>query len=267
VSRTTIPTSLATQNATTPPSTTSAEQAAANAASAKAKSETVEIEGVVYRNYFFDDQMHLLKNYNFYSDDPILTQRLVSLLPYPVIPYFRFEKDWVFRGESSWEDDLRNRSESSWAENISKNIYCPDDEWENTQAHYANPKSYMYYYKPDGYFTEETISMPTIDPAMFDDLLDFSDGNIYVTGHHVGQTRKLPKAAWNEPHLVFYKESIDGLLVAHTGEFFVWEGEFVLFRYLNDAGGDSGAFVEVSIVPEALGQYFMNLIDALKSED
>jgi hypothetical protein len=249
ISNTAISTPALARSTITPSSTTSAEQIALTAA-AKAKSETVEIDGVTYRNYFASEGLVFLNIENFNLKEPVFRESHKSLLGGWDTLYFRVDcqLDLVFRGTNS-----------SLSGNIPKNIFCRDDQWNELQTRYADPTNFKYYYK----LSEREINrISKINPKKFEELMTFSQDNAYGTGRNIAERRRLPKSATLEPSVFFYKESNDGFFCAQTMSFFKWDGELVFYRYLDDS---ANGFVEVSILPSALERYFRSLVNMDKS--
>ncbi|MCL2507721.1 MAG: hypothetical protein FWF05_00950 [Oscillospiraceae bacterium] len=221
---------------------------------AKPVPERVDIAGVTYRNGFLAEGLRYLNEENFYTKNIVFEERRGT----QKIPYYRME--------CSTRDLVIRNSGKMWSmPNImSERIYCRESQWEEVRTYYSNPDSFFYYYKPNGHFDENTIVLPSVDFAKFEALRQFSDDNAYGTGRNIGQTRRIPLAAWlaasQEPDFasfVFYKESNDGIFGAHTMEFHLWEGELVFHRYVNLS---ANGFAEFSILPADLEQYFRELI-------
>jgi hypothetical protein len=130
----------------------------------------------------------------------------------------------------------------------------------------ADPKNFVYSCLLDKHDGKGLVryAVPNIDVKKFEQLLDFCKANSYdPLGSNTGkQTRKLPYGVTQKPEIRFGRESENGFTSEGAGRFYIWEGKLVLLWYTS--GED---YTLVADVPEALGQYFMNLIDALKSED
>jgi hypothetical protein len=129
----------------------------------------------------------------------------------------------------------------------------------------AEPKNFVYSCLIDKHDGKGLIryTVPNIDVKKFEQLLEFCAANSYdPLGSNAGkQTRRLPYGVVKEPEIRFGRESENRFTSEGAGRFYVWEGKLVLLWYTS---GDD--YTLVADVPDSLGQYFVNLIDTLKSE-
>jgi len=205
--------------------------------------ERITIEGVTYRNGFLAEGLRYLNGDKTGSDEVVYRDA-------DGMPYFRlgYEGDFVLRGGSGmW----------SVPNEMQERIYCREDQWEELRDYYVNPDSFTYCYESVQGSEVNTVALPAVDFDQFEALRIFSEDNAYVDGRNIGKTRRIDKEAWHEPFIRFFKKGNDGIFGVHTRQFFIWEGELVFYRYSNDS---AFGFIEVSILPEDLEQYFRELI-------
>lgn len=226
----------ATQDTTVPPI-----EATTITSAAKLESETVEIDGVLYRNNFQSNLIFM---------DP----------QYDNTPAFEKGYNRYFRMDCEQYDLLYNVNVRDIG--VGDSIYCRDDQWQQLYDYYANPENFTYDCWYQEYGAKHVFyPVPDMDVAKLDALVEFCELSSYdpIIPNRGVKTRRVPYAVNREPELRFGKLSKDELFSEGAARFFAWEGKLLLewYTYSDD-------YMMVVDVPDDLSQYFIGIVDGLK---
>ena len=112
--------------------------------------------------------------------------------------------------------------------------------------------------------TDEPALYPIadMDVGKFDALVEFFERNAYdpFSANKGVKTRQVPYSVWKEPEIRFAKSSDGGFSGEGAGNFYLWEGKLLLEWYTW-----SDEYLVVVDVPDALSQYFVEIVDGLKA--
>ena len=232
-----IPTELSTYLTAAPDTTMQPTEPTTITTTIPVKSETVEVDGVLYRNNFQGNLVFM---------DP----------QYDSKPVFEKGDNQYFHLECEQYDllyCLSTREES---------VYCRDDQWQQLYNYYANKENFTYecYVDEHGAAGPVFYPVPDMDIVKLEALVDFFEHNFYNPfsfGSGV-KTRRVPYAVSSEPELRFLKTSKDMLFSEGAGKFYIWEGKLLLewYTYSDD-------YMLVVDVPDDLSQYFVGIVNAL----
>jgi hypothetical protein len=149
-------------------------------------------------------------------------------------------------------------------------IYCEESQYEQVSEYYNDPANYTYYCilgvdKTDG-TCAQTVELPDVDTALFDDLLSFADQSGYdpFDSQHNSkvETVDLPMPDDDvDTRMVFYKESNDGLFCSEIGvDYYIIDNS--LYRvFVYDYGhGEYEKLVAVE-VPKYISDYFVSYME------
>ena len=159
--------------------------------------------------------------------------------------------------------ELYHADVGSYAEGT---IYCEESQYGQASAYYSNPDNYTFFCilgvnMSDG-TRAQTVELPDMDAAMFDELLSFADRSYYDpfdTGHNSEvETVELPMPDnRTETRMVFYKESKDALFCSSKGNDFYIIDHILYMVYQYDYGhGEDEKLIAVK-VPEDISAYFV----------
>lgn len=235
------PTPQSTGYVTAAPTTVPPTEPTTIKAAVTVKSETVKIDGVLYRNNFQG---------NLVFRDP----------KYDSKPVFEKGANRYFRLDCEQYDLLYNVNVREVG--VGESVYCRDDQWQQLYDYYTNLENFTYHCWYDEYGPAEHVlyPVPTMDTAKLDALVAFCECNSYDPyGSNSGvKTRRVPYAVSREPELRFGKLSKDGLYSEGAARFFMWKGKllFELYTYSDD-------YMLVADVPDDLSHYFIAIVNAL----
>jgi hypothetical protein len=211
-------------------------------AASEAKTKTVKIKGVLYRNNFQGNLIYMDPQY---GSRPVLEKGL----------------NRYFRMDCKQYDLLCNVNVRDFGNGES--IYCRDSQWQKLHAYYANPKNFKYECarRELGAAGLVFYPVPNMNTAKLDALVAFFDRNFYNPfGSHSGvKTRRVPYSVSNQPELRFIKTSKDMLFSEGAAQLFIWKGKLVLEWYTF-----SNIYMKVVDVPDKLGKYFIGIVNALE---
>lgn len=203
--------------------------------------ETITVNGVVYRNKFQGDL--ILRNPQYGSE--LICEN---------------ERGRFFRLEGTDYDLLYNVS--SIAIGVPESVYCRDDQWQELYRYYSDMDNFTFVCianEKGGNFNR--ITLETMDVEKLNKLADFSEENSYdpFTFFENNNTRKVSTSSLGKTEYRFVYNSNDGLFSYGAASFYVLEEKLVLEYYQIASQGKT----LVVDVPEELSQYFMAIINDL----
>ena len=217
--------------------------------------ETVKIKGVTYQNGFVQDNMHLMKEYNFHKETPIHLELLfdpISIGWFGLQDYYQLEDNFVW--ESPYTD---------YGQDVKENLFCPVEKWDYYHSFYGDSENYSYSFSVQRSLEDFKVnSVQNIDPDKFNEIVQFSADNEYgSSSKNRADTLSIPTVVY--PRVIFKKESKDGLFLAKAQIFVIYCGNLYLMRYYNGSAGT----MEVSVLPDELEAYFVSLLKSEGYED
>lgn len=163
---------------------------------------TVILNGVKYKNCFIDEDLFIVENFNFYGETPDY-----------VDDYYKITDNIIYKGHTQTYSDNFGISES---------LYCPEEDWEELKAFYANPDNFNYYCRTytNSYLQAEKKQLESVDGNIFRQILGEveevrEEGYSYIV--------KIPRDD-DRKTISFRMESKDGLLYAQSIRYVVYDG-------------------------------------------
>lgn len=204
-----------------------------------ANTDTVTIDGVVYRNKFQGDL--ILRN-PVYGNEPLLTDDTGR--------YFRLEEidyDLIY--------DITSEQIGH-----SESVYCRDDQWQELKAYYSNTENFTYQYitnQKGGKFESHTVDM--MDINKLNELIDFCEKNSYdpfgFSGS--GNTRSVSTSSLGDTEYRFGVNSNDGLFSSGAAFLYILDDNLVL----GNRSVMSSKKTLIVDLPKELSDYFMSIIN------
>lgn len=145
--------------------------------------------------------------------------------------------------------------------------FIADSQWEKARGYYANTDNLSFYLQIGNKYEEDnSITVPDIDFARFNELLIFAKKNDYdpfnSKKNKSVDTRRMPLPDETEsPEFRFYCDSNDGIFTSMKDDFFIIDGKLLLLFYYDFRESEE---VVVCDVPEELGDYFIDLYSQLR---
>lgn len=206
-----------------------------------AETDTITVNGVVYRNRFQGDLIFA---------DP----------QYEKTPVIENGNGRFFRITGTDYDMLYNVNSREIG--APDSLYCRDDEWQELHAYYSNPKNFKY-----SCIVEQrgsglkSYALDEIDLVKLKELVAFCEENSYdPMSFGKGNTRSISSAVSDQPKYRFGMNSNDGLFSFGAAEFFIIEDKLALEYYTN-MREEKTLIVDV---PDELGQYFVSIVKGEK---
>ncbi len=174
---------------------------------------TIEINGIVYKNGFFEDEDMALNinssNDNFYSDEPVYTETKKLFAQNNYYAYGH-GTDWIWSSEST-------------SENIKENMYCPIDDWDELNEYYSDIKNYNHVFTSSP--AEGEITITEFDEEKMEALFDFSSDN--TNGVKAGvEVIEIDYDLYKTfGKINFIKTSKDEVLIRYGSTFCIYEGK------------------------------------------
>ncbi len=201
--------------------------------------DTVTIDGVVYRNKFQGDL--ILRN-PVYDNEPLLNDDTGL--------YFRLK-------ETDYEliYDITSHQIGH-----SESVYCRDDQWQELKAYYSNTENFTYQYitnQRGGKFESHTVN--EMDINKLNELIDFCEKNSYDPFSFSGSanTRSVSTSSLGDTEYRFGINSNDGLFSSGAAFLYILDNNLVLG---NRSAMNSKKTLIVDL-PQELSDYFMSIIN------
>lgn len=149
-------------------------------------------------------------------------------------------------------------------------IYCEESQYEQVSAYYEDPANYTFFCTlgvdmADG-MSAQTVELPDVDTAMFDELLIFADQSYYDPfdrEHNFNvETIELPMPDNTvDTRMVFYKESKDSLFCSSRGnDFYIIDNSLYMVYQYDYGHGEYEKLIAVK-VPENISTYFVSFME------
>ncbi len=204
-----------------------------------AGTDTVTINGVVYRNKFQGDLI---------LRDPKYGSELL----------YSDESGRFFQLEGTEYDLIYNVN--SFEIGASESVYCRDDQWQELKAYYSDTNNFTYQYitnQKGGEFKTHTVD--EMDISKLNELIDFCEKNAYnpLSFFEASNTRTVSTSALGDTEYRFGMNSNDGFFSSGAAGFYISEGRLVL-EYYARVNQNKTLIVDV---PQELSDYFISLID------
>lgn len=201
--------------------------------------DTVTIDGVVYRNKFQGDL--ILRN-PVYGKEPLLTDDTGRYFLLEEIDY-----DLIY--------DITSEQIGH-----SESVYCRDDQWQELKAYYSNTENFTYQYitnQKGGKFESHTVD--EMDINKLNELIDFCEKNSYdpfgFSGS--GNTRSVSTSSLGDTEYRFGINSNDGLFSSGAAFLYILDDNLVL----GNRSVMSSKKTLIVDLPEELSDYFMSIIN------
>lgn len=203
--------------------------------------ETITVNGVVYRNKFQGDL--ILKNPQYGSE-----------------PVYEDESGRFFKLEGTDYDLIYNVS--SPVIGAPESVYCRDDQWQELYRYYSNTENFVsqcVVNQKGGEF--KLLTVDKIDFEKLNKLVDFCEENSYDPFAFADEknTRRVSTSSLGNTEYRFGVTSNDGLFSYGATSFYVLEDKLVLEHYQIASQGKT----LVADVPEELSEYFISIINNL----
>lgn len=201
--------------------------------------DTIEINGIVYRNKFQGDL--ILRNPQ-YKNEPVLIDDTGR--------YFQLE---------GTDYELIYDVTSSQIGH-SESVYCRDDQWQELKAYYSDTENFSYQYitnQKGGKFESHTVD--EMDIKKLNELISFCEKNSYnpFSGSDSDNTRTVSTSSLSKTEYRFGMNSNDGLFSSGAASLYISENKLVLEYYSMMRKGKT----LVIDVPEDLSDYFISIIN------
>ncbi len=163
---------------------------------------TVTLGGVTYKNCFIDKNIFIIDDFNFYEKEPDYGD-----------DFYKITDNILYKGHrQTYSDNF----------GISESLYCPEEDWEELKAFYADPDNFNYYCRTytNSYLEAEVKQLDGVNGELFNQILGEAEdvreeGYSYIT--------KIP-ADRNRKTIEFVMESKDNLFYADSIRYVVYEG-------------------------------------------
>lgn len=207
-----------------------------------ADTETITVDGVVYRNKFQGD--FVLRNPQ-YGNEALLSD----------------DSGRYFRLKNTEHDLIYN----VYTRNIGapEGVFCRDDMWQTLHAYYSDINNCTFHCIVNvrgGEF--KSIEVAELDVEKLNELSDFCEENSYnpMSFFDIKPTKTVSTSALGNTEYRFVMNTKDGLFSFGAASFFVLDERLVLEYYELVSKGET----KVVEVPEELSNYFMSVINSLK---
>lgn len=210
-------------------------------AASMAGTDTLTVDGILYRNNFQSGMTLSSEYYNSFeeiqSGDKLLYR--VKDAPFELI----YDPDPLITRDIA----------------VSDVIYCRDDQWQTLHAYYANPDYYEYsYIAVDEYRNSDRHPVENPDREKFDELIAWFEENSFNLINGVTNPQ-LSYPVLNDEHFTKYRfliETKDKVFSNGAGEFYIQNSKLSLI-YTQTMLTSTTLVVDV---PEDLAKYFISLI-------
>lgn len=204
-----------------------------------ADTDTVTINGIVYRNKFQGDL--ILRN-PMYDNEPLLNDDTGL--------YFRLkgtDYELIY--------DITSHQIGH-----SESVYCRDDQWQKLKAYYSDTKNFTFQYitnQTGGKFESHTVN--EMDIKKLNELIDFCEKNSYdpFDFSNSANTRSVATSSLGDTEYRFGINSNDGLFSSGAAFLYVLDNNLVL-------GNRSAINTKKTLIvdlPQELSDYFMSIIN------
>lgn len=204
-----------------------------------AGTDTVTVNGVVYRNKFQGDLI---------LRDPKYGTEL----------FFSDSNGRYYQLEGTEYDLIYNVTSAEIG--APESVYCRDDQWQELKAYYSDTRNFTYQYitnQKGGEFKTHTVD--EMDISKLNELIDFCEKNSYnpFSFFESSNTRRVSTASLGDTEYRFGMNSNDGFFSLGAARFYILENRLVLEYY---AVGSQNKTLIVD-VPQELSDYFISLIN------
>lgn len=206
---------------------------------------TVTINGVVYRNRFQGD---LIFRDPQYGSEPIFENEYGR--------FFRIE------GKSNYDLIYNENSEVIGAP---ESVYCRDDQWQELNSYYSDTNNFTYQYTAKQKGKEfKTYTINEMDIDKLNELVDFCEKNSYdpFSFSNSQNTRAVSTSSLGDTEYRFGMNSNDGLFSSGAASFFILDNTLVL-EYYSVMSEEKTLIVDV---PKELSNYFISIISSTNAK-